>query len=459
MPDVYQQTLDYIYGFVNFETLPATRDAAHFDLRRVTQLLDALGNPHLTVKSVHIAGTKGKGSTAAMVASVLTAAGYKTGLYTSPHLSDLRERIQINGRLIPRSELGNLVRRLKPAITAVDRAATYGKLTTFEVLTALALSYFAGKKTDFQVLEVGLGGRLDATNVVTPEVSVITAISLDHTEVLGSSLAGIAAEKAGIIKPGVPVVSSPQAPEVMAVIEETARKHRAGIYRVGREVSWQALGYDLAEQRFRVKGLLDRYELAIPLLGLHQLENAAAAVAALEVLIKGGYPIPRSRIISGLAGVRWPGRLEVLRRDPLIIADGAHNRDSARRLGESLARYFGLSQPGQKAAGKSRDRFSQAVLVMGTSFDKDVDGMVSELGPLFDRVIVTGSHHPRALSPGLLRDKLAEHHLEAAVAANVPAALSLATRGGGSLVCVTGSLFVVGEAREEVGRWLKRPRH
>jgi dihydrofolate synthase/folylpolyglutamate synthase len=453
---LYQQTLDYIYGFVNYETMPVTRDAAHFDLRRMAQLLDALGNPHLAAKSVHIAGTKGKGSTAAMVASVLTAAGYKTGLYTSPHLSDLRERIQIDGRLISQSELSNLVRKFKPRMAAVDRTATYGKLTTFEVLTALAFSYFAEHKADFQVLEVGLGGRLDATNVITPEVSVITAISLDHTEVLGKTLPAIATEKAGIIKPGISVVSSPQTREVMEVIEETTRKNGARLLKVGREMTWQVLGYDLTGQRLEVKGLLDRYELEISLLGLHQMENAAVAVAALELLIERGYIISRDSIVSGLARVKWPGRFDILSRDPFIVVDGAHNRESARLLGESLKRYFSLSRKGQRA-GEGYLQFDRNVLVMGASFDKDVDGIISELGPLFDRFIVTGSQHPRAMSPELLRDKFAEHRLKAEVSADIPAALLLATGEGGNFICVTGYLFVVGEAMEEVARWRYRP--
>ena len=447
----YQQTLDYIYGFVNYETMPETRDAAHFDLRRMAELLDALGNPQMEAKSVHIAGTKGKGSTAAMVASVLTAAGFNTGLYTSPHLNDLRERIQIDGRLISESELINLVRRLKSRMEAVDRAATYGKLTTFEVLTVLAFSYFAEKKADFQVLEVGLGGRLDATNVIIPEVSVITAISLDHTEVLGKTLSAIAAEKAGIIKPGIPVIISPQTREVMAVIEETARKNQSPTLKVGSDVTWQALEYDLTGQRFAVNGLLDRYELGIPLLGMHQMENAAAAVTALEVLIKKGYVISRDSIVTGLAGVRWPGRFEIISRDPFIVVDGAHNRESARLLGESLERYFSLTEKGQ-SAGEDHLRFNRNVLVMGASFDKDVDGIISELGPLFDRFIVTGSHHPRAMSPELLRDKFTEHRLKAEVSAGIPEALSLATGESDNLICVTGSLFVVGEAMAEVRR-------
>ncbi|MFH0941907.1 MAG: folylpolyglutamate synthase/dihydrofolate synthase family protein [Chloroflexota bacterium] len=450
--DLYQRTLDYIYGFVNFETLPAARDAAHFDLRRMAELLEALGNPQRAAKSVHIAGTKGKGSTSAMIASVLTAAGYHTGLYTSPHLSDLRERIQIDGRMISRSGLIKLVRELKPVFAAVDAAAVYGKLATFEVLTALAFSYFARRQVDFQVLEVGLGGRLDATNVIIPEVSVITSISLDHTEVLGKTLEAIAGEKAGIIKPGVPVAISPQTPGVIKVFEAAARSHNSRMVKVGSEVTWRGLGYDLGGQRFEVKGLLGRHELAIPLLGLHQLENAATAVAALELLIEKGYRISRENITTGLARVRWPGRFEILSRNPLVIADGAHNRESARRLRESLERYFSCRT--EKPTGESLYRYRRAVLVMGASIDKDVAGIISELGRYFDRVIVTGSQHPRAMAPEKLRDKFAEHGITAEVSTDVPAALTLATGDSGDLVCVTGSLFVVGEAGEEAARWL-----
>ncbi|MFA5317132.1 MAG: folylpolyglutamate synthase/dihydrofolate synthase family protein [Dehalococcoidales bacterium] len=449
--DVYQRILDYIYGFVNYETLPTARDAAHFDLRRMAQLMEALGNPQQAARSVHIAGTKGKGSTAAMVASVLTAAGYHTGLYTSPHLSDLRERIRIDGRMISRTGLIKMVREIKPDIAAVYAAATYGKLTTFEVLTALAFCYFARRQADFQVLEVGLGGRLDATNVIIPEVSVITSISLDHTEVLGKTLEAIAAEKAGIIKPGVPVVVSQQTPGVMMVIEAVAGSNKSRTIKVGTQVTWRALSHGLAGQRFEVKGLSGRYELAIPLLGLHQLGNAATAVAALEMLVEKGYKISRENITDGLARVDWPGRFEILRRDPLVIADGAHNRESARLLRESLERYF--SRRAQKPAGESLYEFNRAVLVMGASIDKDVSGIISELGFYFDRVIVTGSHHPRAMPPESLKDKFAQQGIDVETSADIPSALKLATLESGNLVCVTGSLFVVGEAGEEAARW------
>jgi len=451
--NLYQQTLDYIYSFVNFETLPQARDAAHFDLRRMAELLAALGNPHQAAKSVHIAGTKGKGSTSAMIASVLSAAGYRTGLYTSPHLSDLRERIQIDGRMISRTAFINLARDLKPVFAAVDARAAYGRLTTFEALTALAFAYFARRKVDFQVLEVGLGGRLDATNVIIPEVSVITSISLDHTEVLGKTLEAIAGEKAGIIKPGVPVAVSPQSPGVMAVFEAFAQKNQSRLVKVGNDVTWRGLGCDLGGQKFQVKGMLGQYELQIPLLGLHQLENAATAVAALELLVMKGYRISPENIVDGLKRVQWPGRFEILGREPLVIADGAHNRESARRLRESLESYFGRQSA--KAAGEKLCRYQKSVLVIGASFDKDIEGIVAEIGKYFDRVIITGSHHPRAMSPDKLKAKFAEHGIDTEVAADVPRALKMATDEKDNLVCITGSLFIVGEARDEYARQAK----
>jgi len=432
----YQQALDYIYSFIGYERDPRSRAAAHYDLRRVEELLDRLGNPHQEVRSVHVAGTKGKGSVAAMVASALTASGYTTGLYTSPHLVDLRERFRVDRKLISEGELLALVEEMKPEVEVVNQKATYGQLTTFEVLTALGFSYFRQKEADFQVVEVGLGGRLDATNVIQPEVGIITAISFDHTEVLGHTLVEIATEKAGIIKPNSVVVLSPQPDEVVKVVRETCLNREARLVRVGTDVTWQSLGFNLTGQQLQVKGRLGTYELSIPLLGQHQLDNAAVAVAALEVLAEKGFDIPRDSIASGLKQVSWPGRLQILSRHPLLVVDGAHNVDSVRRLKQSLEHYFD---------------FDRAILVMGASFDKDIAGMVSELVPLFDKVVVTCSGHPRAMAPERLEAEFSQHEVQAEVVATVADALSmaLALARAKDLVCVTGSLFVVGEAIEE----------
>ncbi len=451
MPDsLYQQALDYLYSFIDYETMHLPRDAINYDLRRMDELLARLANPHLKATTVHIAGTKGKGSTAAMIASVLKTAGYRTGLFTSPHLTDLRERFRVDGELIPEAVVTELVARLKPEVTTVNRKATYGQLTTFELLTTLGFLYFAQQGVDFQVVEAGLGGRLDATNVVRPEVCLITSIGLDHTDVLGNSLAQIAAEKAGIIKPGAVVVSSPQADEVARVIEERCLSYDAELVRVGRDVTWRGLGFRADRQLVEVNGRITSYSIKLPLLGYYQLENAAAAVAAVEVLADRGFDISRDSIVAGLERVSWPGRFQVLGKKPLIVADGAHNPASAGQLKLSLANYI-------KGGGnykKNGKPFDQAILVIGASSDKDIAGIVSELYLLFNVVIVTRSRHPRAMATAPIAAEFRKYGLKARVTETVPEALSMAhaIAGKGDLICITGSLFVVGEAIEYLDR-------
>ena len=436
----YQQALDYIYSLIDYEIAKLRFNAANYDLRRLEELLARLGNPHQKAKAVHIAGTNGKGSTAAMIASALSTSGYTTGLYTSPHLNDLRERIRVDGELISEKGLIDLVERLKPEVEAVNHKATYGQLTTFELLTALAFAYFKLKGVDFQVLEVGMGGRLDATNVINPEVCIITSIGFDHTQALGHTLSEIAVEKAGIIKPGSTVVTSPQPDEVDRVIKDTCLNCGARLVRVGSDVTWQSLGFNFDRQLLQVKGRLSSYELSIPLLGQHQIANAATAVAALEVLAGMGFNIPRDSIIEGLAQVSWPGRFQILSRHPLLVVDGAHNPDAALKLKQSLEQYF---------------NFDQAILVIGVSSDKDIAGIVSELFPLFDKVIVTRSRHPRAMAPAPIVAEFARHRMETQVVETVPEALSLALAlaGDRDIICVAGSLFVVGEAIEQANRF------
>jgi len=400
------------------------------------ELLTRLGNPHLKAKTVHIAGIKGKGSAAAMIASTLTASGYTTGLYTSPHLHTFNERIRVDDKLISDEELVALVEKLRPEVEAVNEKATYGQLTTFELITALGFAYFKSKEVDFQVIEVGLGGRLDATNVVLPEVCIITSISFDHMEVLGNTLTEIAAEKAGIIKQNSIVVTSLQVDEVARVIKETCLSYKAELVRVGSDVTWQSLGFDSSRQSLRVKVRLASYELSIPLLGQHQLENAATAVAALEVLAEKGFHISRDSITNGLAKVSWPGRLQVLSCRPLLVVDGAHNPNSARKLKQSLGQYFD---------------FDRAILIIGVSFDKDIAGIISELVPLFDKVIATHSIHPRAMPTASVVAEFSRHGVEAQEADDISIALALALTLAGEkdLICVTGSLFVVAGAIEQ----------
>ena len=436
MDTAYQQALDYIYSFIDYERESRPDKLAGYDLRRMAELLLRLDNPHMAARTVHIAGTKGKGSVAAMTASALTASGYSTGLYTSPHLHTYNERIRIDDKLITDEELVALVEKLKPEVEAVNKKATYGQLTTFEVTTALAFDYFKSRGADFQVIEVGMGGRLDATNVAQPEVCVITSISLDHTNVLGNTLPQIATEKAGIIKPGSIVVTSPQTDEVNQVFEQACRKNDAKLFRVGRDVTWRSLGFAANQQSLRVKGRLDSYDLTIPLLGRYQLDNAAVAVAALEVLAEKGFHISRESIIGGLAKVNWPGRLQVLNRQPLVVVDGSHNTESAGKLRQALKEYF---------------EFDRAILIIGVSADKDLGGIISELAPMFNTVIATHSIHPRAMPTASVAAELKRQGVECLMSEDISTALPLALSLAGprDLICATGSLFVVAGTIEQ----------
>jgi dihydrofolate synthase/folylpolyglutamate synthase len=428
----YATALDFLLSRTDYERWPGYQYASRFDLRRMYYLLERLGNPHLASKSVHIAGSKGKGSTAAMIAASLQAAGYRTGLYTSPHLVTLRERTKVNGKPILKSELACVVARMKPVVRSSDRDCPYGELSTFELLTAAAFLHFQRQGVDYQVLEAGLGGRLDATNVVMPELAVITTISFDHTEVLGTTLARIAAEKAGIIKPYVPVVSTQQAGEAAAVIRKASRSRSAVLTEVGRDVTWQSSGHDRSRQSLQVNGVRQAYETSIPLLGEHQLLNAATAVAALEAL-----GVPKQHIEAGLALTDWPGRLQLLWRRPMLVIDGAHTSESANKLRLALKRHFD---------------FDRLIFIIGTSADKDLSGIVSELAPAAHKVVATRSRHPRATDPAVVATAFRMSGADTLISGDVKAALQAAKSVAGprALICATGSLFVIGEVIEQV---------
>jgi len=431
----FQQALDFIYSFIDYERQgPHVRQT--WDLRRVDELMGMLGDPHLKSKTVHIAGSKGKGSTAAMTASVLTAAGYRTGLYTSPHLHLYNERIRVDDSYITNEEIVALVDRVRPAVEAVNAADRYGRLTTFEVTTAIGFSHFADRKTDFQVIEVGLGGRLDATNIVRPEVCGITSLSMEHTDLLGNTLTAIATEKAGIIKPGCTVVMAPQVEEAARTVERIAAERQARLIRVGREITYRDPGFDGLRQSLTVKGRLGEYQLAIPLLGKYQFDNASVAVGLLEVLMEKGYRIGPEKITEGMQKVRWEARLQVLNRRPLVVADGAHNDDSVRKLRDALRQYF---------------TYDKAILILGLSGDKDLEGIVSELAPAFADVIATRSIHPRAMATAPIVAEFRKHGIAARETEDISLALPMALKMAGQkdLICVTGSLFVAAGAIEQ----------
>lgn len=432
----YAAALAYLQGFTDYEQVLRPDDPTRFQLGRVVALLALLGHPEERFGTLHVVGTKGKGSTAVMLAGALQAAGWQVGLYTSPHLHTFRERIRINGRYITGEALGAMADIVRPLVEREHAEhPELGRLTTFEVTTALALAHFARQGVDYAVLEAGLGGRLDATNVVRPLVTVLSPIGLDHTRYLGDSVAAIAREKAAVIKPGGVVVSAAQQPEAQAVIEELAGAAGARLSVVGRDWRWAHTGEG---QAIVVRGPEREYHgITVPLLGAHQLENAALAVAALDALRLRGVLVPEAAIRGGIAAVRWPGRLEVLAERPLLVVDGAHNPDSTRRLREALAAVFGRRR---------------LILVLGSSVDKDLAGIAAEIVPGAASVVVTRSSHPRAAPMERLAAIVAGHGVPVAAVEGVAAAIERARQlaGPDDLICVTGSLFVVAEAREAV---------
>ena len=458
----YRNALHRLLQLVDYERMTfSTRARVRYDLRRMETLLHRLGNPHLGIPTVHIAGTKGKGSTAAMCASVLLRQGYRTGLFTSPHLHTFRERIRLDGQQVSKGEFAALVEEVWPALEWVSGIEGHGEVTMFEALTAMAFCHFR-KGADFQVLEVGLGGRLDTTNLSMPQVCAITSLSLDHTSVLGDTLDLIAAEKAGIIKPGVPVVTSPQVPEAMAVIESVCRENGAELIHAGEDLTWRSGYKGLEGQSLQVQGRLGNYDLWTPLLGNYQLENVTTAVGVLEVLREKGFSISERALDEGFRRVCWPCRMEVLGRSPLVVCDGAHNPYSAASLRHSIADYFG---------------HRQVVLVVGISQDKNLEGIVKELAALFypeqrtgpmndqafqktpsvaqgrkPRVFVTRSRHPRAAPTAAVAEAFLAHNLKTIQVDGVDKAVARAMGEAGKddLVLATGSLFVAAEAREAI---------
>jgi len=435
--DKYQQTLDYLYSFVDYSLQHQLRYSPEkFNLERMRVFVQALGNPQTQFPSIHIAGTKGKGSVAALCASTLQEAGYNVGLYTSPHLEDYAERIQVNGKNIPHPELIALVEELKPQIESIP------EITTFEITTGLAFLYFARQHVNAAVIEVGLGGRLDATNVISPLVSVITSLSYDHTQLLGDTLEKIAIEKAGIIKPAIPVVSAPQLEAARLVLEQVASERGCELIQVGNDFLAVGLEQTLDGQRLQVWERQTAYpiELTIPLLGRHQVLNAGTAYAALRLAGQRGLEIDEKAIRRGFANVKWPGRFEILQREPPVVLDCAHNRDSAQKLRLTLDELF----PGRPV-----------VLLFGASEDKDILGMFAELLPRVRELIAVKSFHPRAIDPELLREQAQPYHIPVQIVPEVVEAFTEAERKAGreALVLVTGSIFVVAAVRIA---WIKR---
>jgi dihydrofolate synthase / folylpolyglutamate synthase len=456
--DSYNSALAFLYDRINYErgqTMPYERRA--LDLDRMRELLARLGGPADDLPIVHVAGTKGKGSTSAMIAAMLSAAGYRTGLYTSPHLDRLEERFQVDGQICSADELISLVDTLRPIVAAMESNAGSdrpppGGPTFFELTTAMALVHFARRRADAAVIEVGLGGRLDSTNVCRPRVTVITSISFDHTELLGHTLAAIAREKAGIIKPGIPLVSGVIEDEPRGEIDARCRELGAPLVQLGRDFDFayhppasESAGRELGRIDFLSPIVGRRARLEVGLLGRHQAANAAVALAAIDELARQGWSLGEEAIARGLAEVRWPARVEVVGRRPTVVLDAAHNVASAVALAATLAESF----PARRK-----------ILVFATTREKDVAGMLAVLLPHFDHVVLTRyQNNPRGVAvEDLVKDMAGRADGPGTPPTQVcsdPSAAWAAVHAvvqEDDLVCVTGSFFIAAEMRVEIAR-------
>jgi len=432
----YDEALAYLAQFINYEARqPIAYAPEHFNVQAFAEFLQTLGSPHLAFPSVHIAGSKGKGSTAAMIASMLSQAGLRTGLLTSPHLVTIRERTQIDRQLISHEEFAALVSELQ---TRVDGAAVAHRRrfrTFFELTTALAFLYFARHQVDIAVVEVGLGGRLDTTNVLTPQVAVLTPIGLEHTRLLGNTLSAIAGEKAGIIKPHSCVVSAPQAPEVVEVFARRCQDQEATLLLAERDFQWHVDMTTCHGNRMHFDGCGQHLtDLEVPLLGRHQAANAAVALAVVSQLQQQGWPITEAHMRQGLAHVRWDGRLEVLSRSPWVLLDGAHTVEAAVCLRQALTELF----------PRRRVHF-----VLGMSTDKRIADIIATLAPVAHQVIATRFHNPRACDPQALAEIVRHHGVTVQIEPDPVVALAQARSKAQptDVVCVTGSLLLLGEIK------------
>jgi dihydrofolate synthase / folylpolyglutamate synthase len=406
----YQEALSYLNCLINYEKKDGYDYRASFKLDRMKLLCALLGDPQKNINSIHVAGSKGKGSTCAIIHSILKTAGFRAGLYTSPHLVSFTERIRIGDSLISEGEMSRILEKVKAAVDTMDDKPSF-----FEACTAIAYIYFNEKKADFAVYEVGLGGRLDATNVIEPLVCAITPISYEHTQILGKTLTEIAGEKAGIIKENGICVSAPQETEALRMIESVCAKKNAKLILAGRDIHFSEHESALSSQVFSVKGMSEDYErLETGLLGSHQVVNAAVAIGAVEALALHGIAISPDAVRKGVASAYWPGRLEVVRKNPFIVLDGAQNRASAAALVKAVKKLF---------------TYKRLVLVL---------------------ILTRAQIVERALEPSTMEAMIGQGHTDVSVTANVREALSCASSKAGAedLVLVTGSLFVVGEARD-----------
>jgi dihydrofolate synthase/folylpolyglutamate synthase len=438
----FAAALKYLNDRVNYERGLPPRGGTEFRLDRMRALLEKLGNPQRDVKCVHVAGSKGKGSVVEMASSCLTACGYTTGIYTSPHLVDVRERLRIDGEMIGHAAFNRTLGRAARAAEALK--GRHGDATYFELLTAQALTWFAEEAVDVAVIEVGIGGRLDATNLVEPEVTAVTAIQLEHTQVLGDTLEQIAREKAGIFKPGICALTVPQSAEVMAAFRECAARAGASLEVVGEDIEFSYRFEATPELGPHARVCLttprsEHEHLPVPLKGEHQAYNCGLALAILDKLRDRGFDTPELKVAEGLSRTPTQGRMELVWESPRILVDGAHTPESIHCLVRAIGAHV---------------KYDSMVAVFGCSSDKDVKGMLGRLATGADKVIFTKSaSNPRGLDPRELQKRFAEVSPKMTQSARTVAdALNLAARAVGrdDLICATGSFYIAGEAKKHL---------
>ena len=408
-----------------------------FKLDRMHFLLKELGNPQNETPAIHIAGTKGKGSTASMIESILNHSGYTTGLFTSPHLNKFTERIRISNQPISDNQFASLVDKIWPKLKSVESNTSLGSVTTFEMLTAMAFLHFKEMNVDFQIVEVGMGGRLDSTNVLNPITSVITRISLDHTETLGNTISAIAEEKAGIIKPNVPAIFAPQVADAEKVFTNKAKLLNAPLTSVKEKFSWKITDRNSLKQNFEINGELSSYSIETNLLGDHQVDNAATSIATAETLSKVGVLIKPTSIIHSFQQINLKGRFQFIESNKIkFILDGAHNPDSIRRLVRSFKKYFNPKK---------------VILVFGCIHGHDYKKMLISLSKINPVVIISKSRHPKSIEPLDILKQFDSFHLDSlqpTVSEAIGKALTLATNE--DIILVTGSFSIVGETLEKL---------
>ena len=435
----YEDAVAASMSLVDFERNINNPGHSYFHLERMKMMMDFLSNPQDKIPTVHVAGTKGKGSTAAMVASILSHAGYNCGLTTSPHLHSLTERISISGEPISKEEFARIVRKLWPIVQRLEHVGEHGSVSWFEFMVACAFYYFHESKVDFQVVETGLGGRLDATNIIDPLVSVITSISLDHTSILGDTIQEIALEKSGIIKTERPVVLAGQNDEAQMVLYKVAQDKCSPLVDSAEQFNADVLSMDITGQVLAVEGPSCTYNFRLPLLGGHQVENAMAAIATVRVIDELGFHIPDSSVESGLSSVRWPARMDVISGSgPVVMVDGAHNPYSIKVLIRAIRDYF---------------TYQSLIVVWGVLKGHDLDHMLAELKELDPILIAVGSRHPKSVSIDKIKSAAKRHGLRVVVTGNTVSAgmdLALKTSNKLDLIIGTGSLSIAAECIEVV---------